>query len=101
MNDGIMKQNEIFLSLAAKHGFNPKTGTDEYLDQHGAESFGQTILKIMSVQEELNTLKLKKKKVDTSEKFGGLTDPTSFSQLLEVVEKLSGNLSYIVQHCRL
>ena len=98
-----MKQNEIFLSLAAKHGFNQKSQprTGESLDKDGAESFGKTILKIISVQEELNTLKLKKKKVDTSEKFGGLTDPTSFSQLLEEVEKLSGNLSYIIQHCRL
>ena len=93
--DGFMKQNRTFQSLASQFGFHPSDG-DPVVEE--SDSFGETLLLITTLQEDISRLKLKEQQFKLSNRYAGLTQPSSLAWLLEDLCNLSSHLTYITNN---
>jgi len=93
--EGFMKQNQTFQSLATQFGFRPPD--DDSVVEEG-NSFGETLLLITTLQEDISRLKLKEQQSKLSSRYAGLTQPSSLSWVLEELCNLSSHLTYITNN---
>eukprot|EP00092_Neocalanus_flemingeri_P003786 GFUD01004077.1.p1 GENE.GFUD01004077.1~~GFUD01004077.1.p1 ORF type:complete len:198 (-),score=61.07 GFUD01004077.1:105-698(-) len=93
-----MKQNEIFLNLASQFGFGPTEEEVPEKPDASGDSFGEILLKITTLQEEISRLKLKEQQAELSKRYAGLTQPSSMSWLLSDLSNLSAHLTYITNN---
>ena len=95
---GAIKQNETFLALASQFGFGQEK--DEVLDKdaESEDNFGEVLLKITTLQEDISKLKLKEQQANLSKRFAGLTQASSLSWLLSELNNISSHLTYITNN---